>query len=137
MKRPILAALALLTATACVRTNATMLGTATAPRAAVAPETVRIFRTADQIKGRYEEVALLNASGESSWTDERKMLTAMRDKAARLGANAIVLDAISEPSAGAKVAGAFLGTGAQRKGKAIAVFVFPDSAAAAASAASR
>ena len=42
-----------------------------------------------------------------------------------MGANAIILDAISEPSAGAKIAGAVFGVGAERKGKAIAIFVFP------------
>ena len=111
----------------CVRTNATMLGSASAQRAALAPESVKIYRTAAQVPGKYEEVALLNATGESRWTDESNMMNSMRKKAASLGANAVILDAISEPSAGAKVAGAFLGTGSQRKGRAIAVYVFPDS----------
>lgn len=119
--------LALVLAAGCVSTNATMLGTATGVHPVLAPDAVRIYRTADQIKGKYEEIAILNATGESSWTNESKMMNSMRAKAAKLGANAIVLDGISEPSAGAKVAGAFLGTGAQRKGKAIAVYVFPDS----------
>jgi hypothetical protein len=37
-----------------------------------------------------------------------------------------ILDAVSEPSAGAKIAAAFLGTSAERKGKAIAMFIFPE-----------
>jgi hypothetical protein len=59
------------------------------------------------------------------WTNEAKMYHAMQKKAGEMGANAIVLDALSEPSAGAKIAGAFLGTGSQRKGKAIGIYVFP------------
>jgi len=47
-------------------------------------------------------------------------------KAGSLGANAIILDAVSEPSAGAKIAAVFLGTSAERKGKAIAIFIFPE-----------
>jgi hypothetical protein len=55
------------------------------------------------------------------------MWNSLRKKAGKLGANAIILDAMSEPSAGAKVAAAFLlGTGAERKGKAIAIYVFPE-----------
>jgi hypothetical protein len=129
MKRVLVAAAMGALLAGCVRTNATMLGTSTAPRVALAPESVKIYRTAAQVPGRYEEIALLNATGESNWTDERKMMNSMRKKAAGLGANAVILDAISEPSAGAKVAGAFLGTGSQRKGRAIAVYVFPDSSA--------
>lgn len=111
----------------CVTTNATMLGSATAVRPKLAPTEVRIYRTADQIKARYEEVALINAAGQAGSTNEAKMLEAMRKKAAEVGANGLILDAISEPSAGAKIAGAFLGTGAERKGKAVAIYVFPDS----------
>ena len=125
MRRLLLAGMVMI-AVACVQTNATRLGPATA-RPAVPEDQVVIYRTADKVPGRYEEVALMNSTGESSWTNEEKMMNSMRKKAGELGANAIILDAISEPSAGAKVAGAFLGTGAQRKGKAIAVFVFADS----------
>lgn len=67
----------------------------------------------------------MNAKGEASWTNEEKMFNSMRKKAGEMGANGIILDAISEPGAGAKVAGAILGTGVERKGKAIAIYVFP------------
>lgn len=111
----------------CVTTNATMLGSTTAVRPKLAPSEVRIYRTADQVKGKYEEVALINASGPTGSTNESEMLEAMRKKAASVGANGLILDAISEPSAGAKVAGALFGTGTERKGKAVAIFVFADS----------
>ena len=127
MKRLIVAALVAMSLTGCVRTNATVLGASPVARIKVAPEQVRIYRTADQVKARYEEIALLNSTGESSWTDESGMMQSMRKKAGDLGANGIILDAINEASAGAKVAGAFLGTGSQRKGRAVAIFVFPDS----------
>jgi hypothetical protein len=91
----------------------------------VAEDQVAVYRTAAQVPGRYEEVALLNAKGEASWTNEEKMFNSMRKKAGEMGANGIILDAINEPGAGAKVAGAVLGTGVERKGKAIAIYVFP------------
>jgi hypothetical protein len=123
MSRLIAFVLPALLLTACVRTNATLLGSATAPRPALLPSQVQVYRTADKVGAPFEEVALLNARGEATWTDEAKMVESLRKKAAQLGANGIILDGIAEPSAGAKVAGAFLGTGAQRKGKALAIFV--------------
>lgn len=108
---------------ACVRTNATVLNAApgAAVRPKLVPTQVRIFRTAAQVVGPYEEVALLNSTS-GSGLGENRMLESMRKKAGELGANGIILDAISEPSAGAKIAGAFLGTGAERKGKAVAIY---------------
>ena len=55
------------------------------------------------------------------------MFLSMKKKAAEIGANGVILDAVSEPSAGAKVAAAIFGVSAQRKGKAIAIYVFPSS----------
>ena len=56
------------------------------------------------------------------------MLKSMRKKAAAVGANGIIMDGINEPSAGAKIAGAVFGTGAERKGKSVAIFVASDTA---------
>ena len=113
---------------ACVSTNATILNPTPVQRAAVPVEQVRIYRTAAQVTGKYEEIALLNSTGESNWTNEKNMLESMRAKAGKLGANGVILEAVNEASSGAKVAAAVLGTGTQRKGRSIAIFVFPDSA---------
>jgi len=112
----------------CVSTNASRLGAPSANRAVLLPESVALYRTAAQVQGRYEEIALLNSAGDSAFTNESKMFESMKKKAGELGANGIILDAISEPSAGAKVAGAIFGVSAQRKGKAVAIYVFPGTA---------
>ncbi len=109
---------------ACVSVNSTRLGTA-AYRQPIPAEQVAIYLTADKVPGKYEEIALLNARGDSTWSSEAGMFKQMKRKAGKMGANAIILDAVSEPSAGAKIAGAIFGVGAERKGKAIAIFVFP------------
>lgn len=54
------------------------------------------------------------------------MYNAMKKRAAQIGANGILFQPIKEPSAGAKVAGAFLGTGTNRKAEMIAIFVKAD-----------
>lgn len=117
--------LCLLITSACVTTEAIKIGvTPTRPR--IHQNQVIVYRTADQVPSKYEEIALLSSTGDSMWTSEKMMWESMKKKAGRLGANAIILDAMSEPSAGAKVASMiFFVAGAERKGKAIAIYVFP------------
>lgn len=107
----------------CVHTQAIKLGTETREHPPVPPDEVKIFRKANQVPGEYEEIALLTSTGDSMWTTEKGMYISMKKKAGKVGANAIILDAMSEPSAGAKVASAFLGVGgAERRGKAVAIY---------------
>ena len=128
MKMPRVIGLAgFLFAGACVQTNTAVLGNAPS-RAPVAPEMVVLYRTAAQVPGKYQEVALLYSEGTTGWTNEAGMLKSMRTKAGALGANGVILDAISEPSAALKVIASVVGTGAERKGKAIAIFVPSDTA---------
>ena len=124
-RRLFCAALVCLAMAGCVTTSAVRLGTV-ANRPIVPWKNVAVYRTADQVPGKYVEVALLVSTGSSRWTNEAQMWNSMMQSAGKMGANAIVLDAMSEPSAGAKVAAAFLGVGgADRKGKAIAIYVYP------------
>ena len=114
-----------LSLSACVTTNASRLGTATANRPMVAAQDVVLYRVAEQVPRKYEEIALLNSSGDSGFTNEAKMFESMKEKAGEVGANAVILDAVSEPGSGAKVAAAIFGVSAQRKGKALAIWIFP------------
>lgn len=111
---------------ACVRTNTTVLDP-TKTREPIDVADVVIYTTANKVPGDYEEIALLNSKADSAYTSEAQMFKSMRKKAAKVGANAIILDAVSEPSTGAKIAAAVLGTGAERKGKALAIYVIPGS----------
>lgn len=108
----------------CVTVTSTQLGKPSTRNPISAAE-VAIYRTAQQVPGNYEEVALLNASGDYEQTDESQMYAQMRKEAGRLGANGIILESVSEPTTGAKVANFFVGTDADRKGKAIAIYIHP------------
>lgn len=123
--RAVLVALLTLSLSACVTTNASRLGSASNVRPVVEPERVSLYRVASQVPGQYEEVALLNSKGDSNLTDESRMFDSMRKKAGQMGANAVILDAVSEPGHGAKVAAAIFGVSAQRKGSAVAIWVLP------------
>jgi hypothetical protein len=115
----------LLGMTGCVTTNAAMLGMPGEQRPEVEPDRVALYRVASQVPGPYEEVALLNSTGDSDMTNEAGMYESMREKAGEIGANGVILDALSEPGSGAKVAGAIFGVSVARKGKALAIWVYP------------
>jgi hypothetical protein len=123
-KLPLLPAACLLAA--CVSTNAAVLDP-TVKYQKICPDGVRIFTSAARVDGDYREVALLHSKGESGWTDERGMSASQRGKAAQLGANGIIAGDIKEPNAGTKIIGAVLGTGSERKGAALAIYIPGDS----------
>ena len=111
---------------ACVSTNAAVLDSSVSYQK-ICPDGVQIFTSVERVPGPYQEVALLNSSGESGWTTEKGMAHSQQQKAAQLGANGIIMGDTKEPNAGTKIIGSILGTGAERKGKAVAIFIPSDS----------
>jgi len=111
--------------TACVTTNAIKLGTPQV-RPPVPMEEVAVYMNPGSVPGKYEEVALLNSTGDAMWGGEAKMIKSMKKKAGKIGANAIILNDIDEPKAIEKIIGSYLGTITQRKGKALAIYLVPD-----------
>jgi hypothetical protein len=104
----------------CVSTNATVLDKSyQAP--SLTEDQVRIYRTASQVPYAYREIAILNSAGDANYTTESLMAKSMRARAAKLGANGIILDGMTEPSTGAQVVAAIFGTAANRKGRAVAI----------------
>jgi hypothetical protein len=137
MKTRILSGLAVLVSiVSCVSTNATVLDPSI-KLARTCPDAVRLFTTPARVASPYREVALLHSTGESGWSDEEEMMESMRDKAAEVGANGIILENIDEPSALTKVIGAVAKTGTVRKGKALAIYIPADSTSGAALCATR
>lgn len=72
---------------------------------------------------RSRRIAILNAKGDVDATNEGEMIDKLRKEAGKLGANAIILGEIEEPGTGAKVAKAFIGTSADRRTQAMAIYV--------------
>lgn len=105
----------------CVQTSATMLSPKTYPE--LTPEEVTIYLSEEDIPGTWEKVAIINATGSTGYTNQQQMYEAVRKRAAQIGANGVLFAEIEEPSAGAKVAGAFLGTGTSRNAEMIAIYV--------------
>lgn len=111
----------------CTKTNAALLDQRIA-LARTCEQGVIMYTTPAKAPTGYQELALLNSSGNTMWTSEAGMMKSMRKKAASVGATGIILSGIDEPGAGAKVAGAVFGTGADRKGKSLAIYSVSDTA---------
>lgn len=110
---------------ACVNTSATVLNPE-AQRAPICAEGVQLFTSAEKVGKEFHEVAVLNSKGDGDWTSEQGMANSQRKKAAKLGANGVILGDQKDPSTGAKIAKAFLGTSANRKGQSVAIYIPSD-----------
>ena len=124
--KPVPSVLAAVLLCGCVSTNAALIDPSV-HLARTCPAAIKLYTTPDRVGQPYREVAVLNAKGESNWSDEGDMIQSMRDKADDVGANGIILSKIDEPSALTKVIGQVAKTGSQRKGNALAIFVPSDS----------
>ena len=120
-----------------VSTNASLIDP-TLRLAKTCPAAVKLYTVPDRLEQPYREVALLNSVGQTSYSSESDMIKSMRERAASIGANGIILGGIDEPSAMAKLAGQVAQIGAdavgqiaqisaERKGKAMAIYVPADS----------
>jgi hypothetical protein len=120
-----------------VSTNAALVDPS-AHFARTCPAAVKLFTTPERVQQAYHEVALLSSRGQTSYSSEGDMIKSMREKAARVGANGIILSGIDEPSAMAKIAGevaqvavdaaGMFGTiSAERNARAMAIYIPADS----------
>ena len=104
----------------CTSTNSVLLGgTGTYPE--LAPHDVRVFLREADVPGEYERIALVTAKSDAGWTDEADLIRAMRKRAARLGANGIIVGEVRDPTTLERVAEVLTDYEAQRRGRAVAI----------------
>lgn len=106
---------------ACVSVNKSVLSRSRISQP-VPRDDVQVYFAGDSVPA-HERIAILTGSGDDKMTNQSQLIDKLREEAGKLGANAIILSDVEEPSTGAKVAQAILGTSANRKGEAIAVYV--------------
>jgi hypothetical protein len=114
----VLALLLISTLAGCVTARATML---IPSRGAPVPEDqVFVYLDSDELPDGCVRVALIHAQGNVDITHEQQMIRAAKRRAGKVGANAIVLERIRDPSTGTRVAAEVFGLPADRKGQMIA-----------------
>lgn len=105
---------------ACTSTGAVMLGgTGTYPE--LSPTQVRVFLHEEDVDADYERIALVTARSDAAWADEADLVRAMRRRAAKLGANAIILGEIRDPTTVERIAEVLTDYNPQRRGRAVAI----------------
>lgn len=112
--------IAALLVSACTTTSAVLLGgSGTYPE--LNPGDVRVFLRERDVPADYERIALVTAKSDAGWTDETDLIRAMRKRAAKLGANAIIIGDISDPTTLERVAEVLTDYEPQRRGRAVAI----------------
>ena len=111
----------------CISTNSVLLD----PSARFAPvpwHEVRVFLTAADVPYEYEQIALVHANADVEWTNEADLVEAIREEAAEIGAHAVILEWIDEPSGLERLADAVVVHEdiARRRGRAIAIRWLPE-----------
>ncbi len=120
MRHRTLPFLLVLSISACVTTHAIQLGTPD-KYPPVDHRQVQVFLREDDVKVRFEKIALIQSEGQYDQVSYEEMVTAMKKKAGKLGANAIILGEFKDPSAIGVVAQHVLGVGGERKANVIAI----------------
>jgi hypothetical protein len=92
-------------------------------------DAVPVFADRDHVPYDYYEMALITSEANSVYNGNGDLLKSIRNKAAAVGANGVVLDALGATHATVRVVGAALGSSdAERKGRAIAIWMPSDTA---------
>jgi len=77
----------------------------------------------------YYELAWIQASGNSVWTTDNQLQTQIRNGAAKVGANAVIVNPVSQSKSTVKVLGEVIGTSsATQKVSALAIYMPGDAA---------
>jgi hypothetical protein len=105
---------------------------ATNPALSLAPtcaDAVPVYPDNAHVPYDYYEVALITTEGNSVYNGNGDLLKAIRNKAAGIGANGVVVDSLNATHATVKIIGAAVGASdAERKGRAIAIWMPSDTA---------
>jgi hypothetical protein len=88
---------------------------------------VPVYPSSADVRYDYYEVALITAEGNSVYTGNGDVLKSIRDQAASVGANGVVVDSLRATHATVKILGAAVGgSDAERKARAIAIWMPSD-----------
>src|SRR6476469_1097001 len=81
-----------------VHTNSTLIDP-TARLARSCSESVKLYLSPDSVQQPYRQIALMNSAGQVNLTNQADLYASLREEAAEVGANGILVGPIDEPSA--------------------------------------
>jgi hypothetical protein len=88
---------------------------------------IAVYNSRAEVPYDYYELAWIEASGNSVWTTDNQLQTQIRNGAAKVGANAIIVNPITQSKSTVKILGEAIGTNsATQKTSALAIYMPAD-----------
>jgi len=98
-------------------------------RAPTCANAIAVFNSRDDVPYDYYELAWIQASGNSVWTTDNQLQTQIRNGAAKVGANAVIVNPVEQSKSTVKVLGEAIGANsATQKATALAIYMPGDAA---------
>lgn len=119
MRKMILAGLLAGLSSGCITVSKSVLNDSYSYRP-IDRDEVYVFFAYDDIC-EHDRLAILVAEGDEELTSEGAMIDKLREEAGKLGANAIILNAVTEPGDGERLVAAATWESAERRGRAVAI----------------
>ncbi len=98
-------------------------------RAPTCAAAIAVYNSRSDVPYDYYELAWIEASGNSVWTTDNQLQTQVRNGAAKVGANAVIINPVEQSKTGIKVLGEAIGAkSATQKVSALAIYMPGDAA---------
>ena len=98
-------------------------------RQATCANAIAVYNSRADVPYDYYELAWIEASGNSVWTTDNQLQTQIRNGAAKVGANAVIVNPVSQSKSTVKILGEAIGTNsATQKASALAIYMPGDAA---------
>jgi hypothetical protein len=93
-------------------------------RAPTCANAIAVYNSRADVPHDYYELAWIQASGNSVWTSDNQLQTQIRNGAAKVGANAVIVNPVQASKSTVKVLGEAIGTNsATAKASALAIYM--------------
>ena len=98
-------------------------------RAPTCAAAIAVYNSRADVPYDYYELAWIEATGNSVWTTDNQLQTQIRNGAAKVGANAVVVNPVEQSKSTVKILGEAIGTSsATQKASALAIYMPGDAA---------
>jgi hypothetical protein len=98
-------------------------------RRATCANAIAVYNSRADVPYDYYELAWIEASGNSVWTTDNQLQTQIRNGAAKVGANAVIVNPVTQAKSTVKVLGEAIGANsATQKASALAIWMPGDAA---------
>jgi hypothetical protein len=98
-------------------------------RAPTCAAAIAVYNSRADVPHDYYELAWIEASGNSVWTTDNQLQQQIRNGAAKVGANAVIVNPVTQSKSTVKVLGEVVGTkSATAKASALAIYMPRDAA---------